>query len=448
MKKIFSILLSVAALAGFSACSDGWDADSAGQGQLRTASLGVEVDGAETIVSEGTATQKSAAKANTSASRASATIDLSNFIVLVTSQNGSEVSRWAYKDMPELPTFAAGTYTVTVKSHEVEPAAWNAPYYEGSQSFQIVANKVTEVDKIVCSLANIRVSVSFTDVLRNAFDNPDEVTVKITSEGNNSLTFTPSETRSGYFQALDNLETLRIDFSGSINGYTETFTKTIDNVAKGQHRKITFSLTNNPNEAPEEIGSVTNDGQGITISNDVVEDEPIETDYDWYESNTDSSDRPGGEKFDDPDDSGQGGDEPTEDVIRFESETLNLDSANDATSFPEDGSVPATVDIYADNGFKHLLVEIISDDLTPDLLKEVGLAGSFDLAEPGDLESKLSGSFNFPVGDEIIGKTHVTFDITKFVPLLNMYPGSVHKFRITATDSKDNVKAVTLTFNT
>lgn len=442
MKKIFSILLSVAALAGFSACSDGWDADSAGQGQLRTASLGVEVDGAETIVSEGTATQKSAAKANTSASRASATIDLSNFIVLVTSQNGTEVSRWAYKDMPELPTFAAGTYTVTVKSHEVEPAAWNAPYYEGSQSFQIVANKVTEVDKIVCSLANIRVSVSFTEVLRNAFDNPDEVTVKITSEGNNSLTFTPSETRSGYFQALDNLETLRIDFSGSINGYTETFTKTIDNVAKGQHRKITFSLTNNPNEAPEEIGSVTNDGQGITISNDVVEDEPIETDYDWYESNTDSSDRPGGEEFDDPDDSGQGGDEPTEETITFTSENLDLTGANDVDEFGT-GIKDAVVIIDSANGFKNLNVKIVSAYLTDDLMKSVGLATEFDLANPGQYDTALK-SLGFKTGEEITGDgvTEVPFDITQFMPLI-MQSGD-HQFVITVVDNNDHSNSMTL----
>ncbi len=251
--KIFSILLSAAAMAGFSAC-DSWNPDPAvnGRGQLKTSTLGVEVDGAETDVNDNAGARPSSVKAMAPASRA--TVDLSNFIVTVEDKNGQQVSRWTYTTMPELPTFAAGDYTVTVRSHEVEPAAWNAPYFEGSQAFTIEADKVTTVQTVVCTLANIRVSVKFSDKLMAAFDNPDEVTVKVTSEGNNSLDFTPAETRSGYFAALKDLETLRLDFSASIMGHTETFTKTLDNVAKGQHRKITFGLTGNDNLPPEEIG--------------------------------------------------------------------------------------------------------------------------------------------------------------------------------------------------
>jgi hypothetical protein len=444
--KIFSILLTVAAMVGFSACSDDWNPDAEGSGQLRTASLGVEVDGAETIVSD-----NSGAKKSIKAVSSRATIDLSNFIVAVSTSAGKEVERWTYSTMPELPTFAAGEYTVTVKSHEVEPAAWNAPYYEGTQTFTIVANQITEVETVVCKLANIRVSVAFTDDLLAAFDNANEVSVKVSIDnaGTNSLTFTPSETRSGYFQALSDLQTLRIDFSASILGNVETFTKTIDNVAKGQHRKITFGLTSNPNLPPDELGTIINDGQGITIDNTVDEDDPIETNFDWYEDNTNSNGRPGDEDFDDGDKPGQGGEETTE-VIRFESSSLDLVGENDATSFPSDGSKPADVDIYADNGFAHLLVEIISDDLTDEMLTSVGLAATFDLAYPGNLEDKLSDpdGFNFPVGDNIIGQTHVNFNIAPFVPLLNMYPGNVHKFRITATDQQNNQKSVTLTFRT
>lgn len=449
--KIFSILLTFAAMVGFSACSDEWKPDTQGEGQLRTSSLGVEVDGAETVVSDNNAAKKK--PAGKSAAKSRATIDLSDFIVTVADKNGREVNRWAYKDMPELPTFAAGDYTVTVRSHEVEPAAWNAPYYEGSQAFTITAGSVTEVEKVVCKLSNIRVSVTFSEKLIKAFDNPSEVTVKITSEGNNSLVFTPAETRSGYFEALQNLETLRIDFSASIMGHNETFTKTVDNVAKGQHRKISFGLTGNDNVPPEELGTIINDGQGITVDTEVVEDAPIETDYPWYEDNTDNTGRPGDEDFDD-DNPGPGPEDPDDPsidpmkAITFETDGIdsNFNNVNDATQYPEDGSKPAAVIIKSLNGLSNLKVEIISQSLNAEMLQGVGLDASFDLAYPGPLADALSNSFHFPIEDEVIGQNTVTFNIAPFVPLLNIYPGELHVFKLTVKDQKGLERVAELKF--
>jgi hypothetical protein len=442
--KIFSILLTVAAMVGFSACSDDWNPDAEGSGQLRTASLGVEVDGAETIVSD-----NSGAKKSIKAVSSRATIDLSNFIVAVSTSAGKEVERWTYSTMPELPTFAAGEYTVTVKSHEVEPAAWNAPYYEGTQTFTIVANQITEVETVVCKLANIRVSVAFTDDLLAAFDNANEVSVKVSIDnaGTNSLTFTPSETRSGYFQALSDLQTLRIDFSASILGNVETFTKTIDNVEKGQHRKITFGLTSNPNLPPDELGTIINDGQGITIDNTVDEDDPIETNFDWYEDNTNSNGRPGDEDFDDGDKPGQGGEEggeTSEETITFTSETLNLEGPNNVDEFGTDeGKKDAIVTINSANGFKNLTVNIVSDYLTEDMMTSVGLATEFDLANPGSFEVGLKG-LGFKTGTEITadGVTEVPFDITQFMAFITK--SGDHKFIITVVDKTGHSNSMTL----
>lgn len=454
--KIFSILLSAAAMAGFSAC-DTWNPgpDVNGQGQLRTSTIGVDVDGAETVVNDNNSATSHSAKAKKNTT-SRATIDLTNFLVTVTDKNGNAVSRWTYTTMPELPTYAAGEYTVTVRSHEVEPAAWNAPYYEGSQTFSIEADKVTEVQTVVCKLANIRVSVNFTEQLLNAFDNPEEVIVKITSEGNNSLVFTPSETRSGYFAALQNLETLRIDFSASILGNMVTFTKTVDNVAKGQHRKITFGLKKNPNIPPEELGTIINDGSGITVDTTVIEDAPIETDYEWYEENIDNSGRPGDEDFD-----GEGGgdepDPPTPPTpedwkIEFSSATLDLEGTNMVDDFGA-GKKDAIVIIDSSKGFSHLNVRIESDMLTNEFLMGVGLLAEFDLANPPTFENEgetidttagLQG-LGFPVKEEVTGDgvTQIPFNITQFVPLI--FESGTHKFHITVTDKDNNSKSMTLT---
>lgn len=452
--KIFSILFSAAAMAGFSAC-DTWEPGQEvnGQGQLDTESIGVNVDDAETVVTDNNTTKPSAVKAMAKSGASRATVDLTNFIVTVADANGKQVSRWTYTSMPALPTFAVGDYTVTVKSHEVEAAAWNAPYFEGSQKFSIAADKVTEVETVVCTLSNIRVSVHFTDELVKAFDNPAEVTVKVTSEGNNSLVFSPAETRSGYFAALKDLETLRVDFSASILGHTETFTKTVDNVAKGQYRKITFGLTSNPVNPPEELGTITNDGQGITVDTTVIEDAPIESDYTWYEANLDNTGRPGDENFDETEDPNPPtppgpGDEWS---IDFTSTTLNLEGANDCANFGP-SIQDAIVKITSTEGFAHLNVKIDSQMLTDEFLMPVGLITEFDLAYPptyvyeGETKDTTDGlrGLGFPVGSEVTGDgvTDIDFNITNFVPLI--FEAGDHKFHITVTDKKGNTKSMTL----
>lgn len=456
--KIFSILLSAAAMAGFSAC-DSWNPDPAvnGRGQLKTSTLGVEVDGAETDVNDNAGARPSSVKAMAPASRA--TVDLSNFIVTVEDKNGQQVSRWTYTTMPELPTFAAGDYTVTVRSHEVEPAAWNAPYFEGSQAFTIEADKVTTVQTVVCTLANIRVSVKFSDKLMAAFDNPDEVTVKVTSEGNNSLDFTPAETRSGYFAALKDLETLRLDFSASIMGHTETFTKTLDNVAKGQHRKITFGLTGNDNLPPEEVGTVINDGQSIIVDSSVIEDAPIESDYDWYEDNLDNTGRPGDEDFDEDEEPGPGPG-PGPDEPQPSDWSIDFVLGDDIKELPSpyiiddivSKGLQVSLTLRSTNGFSKLMVDIESDMLTDDLLMPVGLVAHFDLANPptfeydGETTDTTDGlkGLGLPVGSEVTGEgiTELDFDITQFMSFI--FQAGDHNFRITITDKENNTKSMTL----
>ncbi len=121
------------------------------------------------------------------------------------------------------------------------------------------------------------------------------------------------------------------------------------------------------------------------------------------------------------------------------SETLDIDSANYITE-----SIIAKVDINAPNGIKNFVVDIISEQLTPELLKEVGLDSTFDLANPGELAGPL-GELGFPTGEAVVGKTYLAFDITDFMQLLVLFPGQ-HQFKLTITDKADNMVSKTLTF--
>ena len=200
--KIFSILASAAMLTGVASC-DSYEPTLNGtkEGKLNTASIAVEVSNAEKIINDAAATLKGA--------RSRAVVDLSGYIVTVVDANGQPVKKWTYSQMPELPTFTEGSYTGKVASGE-EPvtAAWDAPWFRGEQSFTIKADEVTDVDVVKCTLANIRVTVKFTDDLVKA--SAGDLKAVVRSEDAQSLTYTPSETRSGYFAAVDGLVTLSV----------------------------------------------------------------------------------------------------------------------------------------------------------------------------------------------------------------------------------------------
>ena len=82
--------------------------------------------------------------------------------------------------------------------------------------------------------------------------------------------------------------------------------------------------------------------------------------------------------------------------------------------------------------------------LTKEMLQDVGLDATFDLANPGNLGEALA-ELGFPTGDAVLGKTNLTFDITDFMPLLVIFPGQ-HQFKLTITDMKDNTVSQSLTF--
>ena len=121
------------------------------------------------------------------------------------------------------------------------------------------------------------------------------------------------------------------------------------------------------------------------------------------------------------------------------SSTLNLEGVNVITE-----NIQAKVDIKAENGIANLHVKIISETLTSDMLKEVGMDSEFDLANPGDL-AEILGELGFPVGDAVKGKTELLFDITDFMPLLAMFPGQ-HDFELTVIDAADLSTTKTLKF--
>lgn len=422
-------VVAAAAFAGLTSCSDTWTNDLAEEekGTLNTESILASVNTYE-------AEKEDAQGAKAPESRA--VTDLSPFIVEVVKSDGSKVASWTYATMPPAPTFAVGTYTVRVKSHNPQPVEWEKPYYAGEQQFQIKANDVTEVDPIVCTLANVRVSIEVTEALKKA--SAGDVKITFTGEPGVDLEFAPDETRSGYFAYTEGLSTMKVHFEGTVSGAREDFTHVLKDIQPGQHRLVKFALRINPNPPADETGNIEiPEGEGVMVDCGVTTYE-VDGTVSSKEDVIDDSGRPGQE---------EGGDDPKPDdpddkAITFSSSTLDLEGANMAEEFgEEEGLKPAVVDIHSENGVKSLKVKIISDFLTEDMLSGIGLTSQFDLADPGEYAEGLAG-LGFPSADEVNGAHDLQFNITKFIPLI--FEEGDHKFEITVTDSKGLVKTMVL----
>lgn len=422
-------VVAAAAFAGLTSCSDTWTNDLAEEekGTLNTESILASVNTYE-------AEKEDAQGAKAPESRA--VTDLSPFIVEVVKSDGSKVASWTYATMPPAPTFAVGTYTVRVKSHNPQPVEWEKPYYAGEQQFQIKANDVTDVDPIVCTLANVRVSIEVTEALKKV--SAGDVKITFTGEPGVDLEFAPDEPRSGYFAYTEGLSTMKVHFEGTVSGAREDFTHVLKDIQPGQHRLVKFALRINPNPPADETGNIEiPEGEGVMVDCGVTTYE-VDGTVSSKEDVIDDSGRPGQE---------EGGDDPKPDdpddkAITFSSSTLDLEGANMAEEFgEEEGLKPAVVDIHSENGVKSLKVKIISDFLTEDMLSGIGLTSQFDLADPGEYAEGLAG-LGFPSADEVNGAHDLQFNITKFIPLI--FEEGDHKFEITVTDSKGLVKTMVL----
>ena len=418
--KIFSTI----AIATFmmSSCSDNWapSTDDEGVGQLRMDAI--NVTNAENVINR-------------------AGVDVSNFIVSINNADGETVKRWKYSEMPEVVTLPVDEgYYIDVISHNQEKAAWEAPFFKGSsEKFNIVKNQLTNAGTITCKLSNIKVSIKFADDLKKIMEDDCKVTVIANDAG--LLEFTANETRSGYFQAIEGSSTLVATFTGTIRGSYEEIRKVYTDVEAGQHRIITYSVKSGDPTIPDENGNI-DIADGISIDMTTIDESVngnVSTDEDIIDG-----DRPGQEEPVNPEPDQPTPDEPSEKFFTFNT-SISLTETNQAVEGKD-----YSIDIVSVNPLANLKVKIESNYLNDEFLASVGLVSEFDLANlTPELSAMLGeGGFGFPTGDQVKGSKSVKFDLTPFIPLLNLSPtpNDIHKFHLTVVDDKNNSETVVLTF--
>lgn len=392
MKNITKLAALVALATTFTACEEEWNPNQLLQenGTLDLSTMKIEVD---TKVKD--------------MSRSSESVDVKTFTVAISNATTGELTnQWTVASMPEVVTLPVGDYSIDVENAPLQAAAWDAPWYHQSGKFSIKKDEVTYPDPITCTMGNVMVSVAYSDALKAALSADSKVEIAV--DAAHPLTYTPAETRIGYFALPDGASTLVAVFTGKVNGRDVTLRKSFDGIAVAQHHTITFSLKQGQLDP------------SIIVDADITYDD-VDIDI------------PGKEDPIDPPTP------PDPNLPTITSETLDLENVNQVV----DG-LQAIVDIKAPNGLAHLWVTIVSDGLTPEVLAEVGLTDKFDLAYPGEYDEALQG-LGFPTGDAVIGQTDLKFDISEFIPLLPLFPGA-HNFVLDVEDAKGNKITVTLKF--
>lgn len=347
------------------------------------------------------------------------------------SQNPTE--EYLYAEMPEVVTLPVGLYTIRASHGDNPSADWESPYYAGSGSVRITTDDITDLpEPIVCSLANIHVNIIFDESLTSVMSDDSKVTVKVGESG--TLDFTAADAlRSGYFAYVEGSSTLTATFSGTVQGYRSVETKALDNVQPGHHYTITFRL--HKFEEIEEPGYI----DGSLKVDASVSDKDINADVDPGEDTVVDDLRP----------VEGGGDDPTPPVgnppVITAQTPVTLDGVN-VVELNEDGesAYPVVLNITSETGIKTFDVVIDSGTLTPEALNGVGLAKNLDLVNPGEFAEGLS-SIGLPVN--VGGMKEVEFNITDFMPLLNILGPGTHKFILTVTDEGGSSTA-TLTLQT
>ena len=368
-------------------------------------------------------------------------VDVNNFDCSIINEENEVVLSFKYGERPtEAIELETGDYIFKIISGEIPGAAWDTPVYGATKAFKIVRNETTTISEIVCTLMQIKVSVTYAADLLERLGDKTRTTVNI---GENSLEYTLTEERAGFFLAPNTLNTINLNIKGTYAADKQNFkaiemNKEVLDVKVGQHSKIHFYIEHaangNINVGVTIRDWVTDEIVPCNVADKVIEEE-------WTDGNQGGSDTPA-TPAEDPSIVWDG-----HDISQREQIVAGLD---------------VDLLISASKGIKEFYVKIESASLTPVELAGTGLCDvlnlcypkqSYDSNNPGvfiDVEEPLRG-LGFAVGDDVLNKTFVKLSITQFMGVLQAVSGTSlknHDFVLTVIDNEGNTTVKTLMLQT
>ena len=368
-------------------------------------------------------------------------VDVNNFDCSIINDEGEVVSSFKLGERPaEALELKTGDYIFKVQSGEIPGAAWNSPVYGATKVFKIVRDETTTISEVVCSLMQIKVSITYAPDLLERLGEGTTTTAII---GENSLAFSLTETRDGYFSAPQVSNTITLNIKGTYAADKVTFksvemNKEVKDVKVGQHSKIHFYIEH-ANEGNIKVSVTLRDWVTDEVIPCNVAD--LVTEEEWTEGGN------------------EGGDDPGTTVGAPDIIWAGYDMSK---RYAITGDLTVDLEIVAEKGIKELLCEIKSEVLTPDQLSGVGLCNilnlcypkqSYDSSTPSvyvDVEQPLR-DLDFSVAEEVLNKKKVNLSITKFLGILQGVSGTSlknHDFILSVTDNDGVTTVKTLMLQT
>ena len=380
---------------------------------------------------------------------ATRSVNTADFPVAIYSLNDNKqiVSYDRADQVPSQIKLGTGRYYATAHTSGALAKIMTEPYYEGCDTFDILQN-INTISKVVCRMANSRISVYFSDDFMQTFTS---WTVSITdgkTDGTGTA-ITYSYEKDGlniapiYVQFGENVSELNVNFWGTtVKGNRITTASVITkSQASEQYDNDNANFTGGDciviNFKPVE--STENDFVGINISANIQFSESEE------DFNMEVEDKIPDEGFE-------------EDVNGGETPGGSGDSDAITLELPEDMTITAETEaslgdtyIAAEHGIKSISVKMTStsEAMMASLADLTGNYSGVDFVEGAEVVGntemvRLFGDLGQTLAVPAVGDTEYVFPIGNFFSLLAFLPGE-HSFTLIITDIEGNTKNGELT---
>lgn len=351
--------------------------------------------------------------------------DVDGFIVEILDADDAQVLKKTYAELKqqlaepmELPV---GAYRMEVRSEESTPdVAWEHPVYGATSSFTISKAQTTQLEEVVCTLQNIKVTVDYSSELAGMLADTSKATISL---GQTSQEFLKTETRAAYFKSLDIENTLVFNFDGVFAGtdIPAQFSKQITGVKAGQWRKISVVI----NYADK--GTLLFQ---VTVDNNIIQDNSFVVD---------GTDNLLEELLEDP----------SAPALAWPGHDMSKPFTLTDAMFDDNGNCiePFVFDLASPNGIESLRVNIASTSSQfMASMAAIQLPETFDLCalDASSPAGIILKGFGYPVGGELKGQQAKSFNIAGQIKALYEFDGT-HTFSFDMTDAKGVSTAAALT---
>lgn len=351
--------------------------------------------------------------------------DVDGFIVEILDADNAQVFKKTYAELKqqlaepmELPV---GAYRMEVRSKESTPdVAWEHPVYGATSSFTISKAQTTQLEEVVCTLQNIKVTVDYSSELAGMLADTSKATISL---GQTSQEFLKTKTRAAYFKSLDIENTLDFNFDGVFadTDIPAQFSKQITGVKAGQWRKISVVI----NYADK--GTLLFQ---VTVDNNIIQDNSFVVD---------GTDNLLEELLEDP----------SAPALAWPGHDMSKPFTLTDAMFDDNGNCiePFVFDLASPNGIESLRVNIASTSSQfMASMAAIQLPETFDLCalDASSPAGIILKGFGYPVGGELKGQQAKSFNIAGQIKALYEFDGT-HTFSFDMTDAKGVSTAAALT---